>query len=88
LITNSIKHAFIKKKSGNINITIKSKNPGEFLFTYFDNGEWKEPKNKNPSFGIELIEILTSQLEGNYKRISNEEGTTYTFHIKNIDVKE
>lgn len=85
LITNSIKHAFFKKKNALISISIRGKND-DFLLSYSDNGIWIDPNKTKSSFGLELISILTSQLEGNFERISNEEGTTYTFNIKNIDI--
>ena len=88
LIINSLKHAFENKKEGTINITINKNGGSDFLLTYADNGEWVQPKEEHPSFGIELIEILTSQLEGTQTRTSNEEGTTYLFSLKNIDLEK
>ena len=89
LITNSVKHAFLKKKNGIIQITIKQHlNTNNFTFIYSDNGEWIEHKKSKPSFGTELIAILTTQLEGDFTRTSNIKGTTYTFNIKNIDIEK
>ena len=88
LMTNSIKHAFFKKENGIININISEVDENFLELTYTDNGKWKESKNLNPSFGLELIEILTSQLEGDCKRTSDDNGTTYQFYLKNIDINK
>jgi len=88
LLTNSIKHAFFKKEKGLINVIIKKKEGYSFLLDFSDNGKWVEPNSQNPSFGLELIGILTSQLEGDYKKESNEDGTTFSFELKNIDLEK
>ena len=88
LLTNSIKHAFFNKKEGLIAIDISKGKENSFSLSYADNGEWIESKKSNPSFGIELIGILTEQMDGNFERISNDNGTTYSFNIKNIDLEK
>ena len=42
-----------------------------------DDGDWKTPE-KSDSFGLELIDTLTQQLNGTFTRTS-ENGTTYEF---------
>jgi two-component system, sensor histidine kinase PdtaS len=84
LITNSIKHNSRIKDQTNINISFKEGKESSILFVYSDSGEWKEPDSdkSNGKFGLELISVLTEQMEGTYKR----EGTTYLFNVKNLDI--
>ena len=78
LITNSLKHAYSESESAVIRIQIKQKNKYEIYFSYEDNGEWVEPKEEEVgSFGLELIDVLTEQLDGTYKR----KGSHYSFEI-------
>lgn len=83
LISNSIKHAFKTKDSGEITIEIIEKKPNKIEISYGDNGLWLQPK-KEDSFGFELIDTLTQQLNGHFER-KIENGTTYTF-ILNADM--
>lgn len=79
LITNSIKHGIKGINNGEINIRVKSNiNTTEFL--YSDNGTWIPPIKEN-SFGLELLETLTQQLDGEVSR-SIENGTQFTFSFK------
>lgn len=78
LISNSLKHAYSENQSAVIRIQIKPKNKYEIYFSYQDNGQWVEPKEEEiGSFGLELIDVLTEQLDGSYKR----EGSHYYFEI-------
>jgi two-component sensor histidine kinase len=80
LLSNSIKHAF--RKDGYISISIlKGSTTNEFVLVYADDGNWKEKKEENQSFGLGLIQTLSEQLEGNYQRQQSE----YTFELKNLD---
>lgn len=77
LVANSMKHAFKGESSGTINIQVKSLPDGPKIhLKYSDSGEWLEPEKGN-GFGLELIEILTEQMEGTQSR----EGSQYTFDI-------
>lgn len=84
LITNSLKHAFIGVEEGSISIEIKLSDNNYFTLDYFDSGKWK-PKSKPSSFGLELIDTFTEQLEGTLERVSDEEGTKFKFRLQNID---
>lgn len=79
LITNSLKHGIKENVNGEINITVKS-DAETTEFHYSDNGTWLPPK-KDGTFGLELLETLTTQLDGNIKR-SIENGTNYIFTFK------
>ncbi|MFD1553240.1 hypothetical protein DNU06_15365 [Putridiphycobacter roseus] len=76
LTSNSLKHGFKDKSSGEIRISIFEDN-NTIAFDYHDNGTW-DIKAEKVSFGIELIETLTEQLEGTYTR-TTENGTKYSF---------
>lgn len=82
LVSNSMKHAF--DHQGNIQITFSSNEDKQLKLTYEDNGSWKEQENK-ASFGLQLIETLTEQLDGEYSRNSTEKGTQYIFNLSNLD---
>ena len=84
LITNSLKHAFIGSDKGTISIEIDLTEDDFFILNYSDSGKWKA-KEKETSFGVELIETFTEQLDGNVSRVSNKNGTHYKFELKNID---
>jgi len=85
LISNSLKHAFKNENEGIISIQfIKQKNKSITLI-YSDNGIWKAPKSED-SFGLELIETFTEQLEGKFT-LDTSNGTKYTFQFNDIDIK-
>lgn len=77
LISNSLKHAFSNKSEGNIAISILEESDGTIKFIFMDDGDWKTPE-KSDSFGLELIDTLTQQLNGTFTRTA-ENGTTYEF---------
>lgn len=79
LVMNSLKHGFANKNDGQIKIEI-TKEGGEIVFHYHDDGVWKEPTSKG-TFGSELIDILTQQLDGTVKRVIDN-GTHYYFIFK------
>lgn len=76
LMTNSVKHGFKNKPHGKIKVDFYSKGD-VFKFDYCDDGEWIEPKRED-SFGLEIIRILTEQLDGEFEREINEH-TVYHF---------
>jgi two-component system, sensor histidine kinase PdtaS len=82
LISNSLKHAFINSEKGEIKIKIKQ-SADKVEVRYSDNGVWVEKKS-GPSFGTELIEILTDQMAGELIRKSNENGTVYVIRLGNL----
>jgi len=80
LMTNSIKHGFSQKDMGVIDVKII--NSGEKVtFRYSDDGNWKPPIS-DTTFGLELLETLTEQLDGNLARVINN-GTHYTLSFDN-----
>ena len=79
LVSNSLKHAFEEQK-GAISIAIAPKNDGFLTLTFQDNGKWKEPSGN--SFGLQLIDVFTEQLDGSFKREISESGTKYNFTLR------
>lgn len=81
LISNSIKHGFKDKESGSISVKVTHcDRENYFCLKYEDNGYWKSESEK--SFGLELIETMTDQLEGEYSVNKSETGTRYSFTLK------
>ena len=85
LISNSLKHAFSNSHNGKIVLEFKKLNTKALRLTYTDNGTWQKPK-KPDSFGLELIETFTEQLNGHFD-LETEKGTKYTFTFNEIDIK-
>jgi two-component system, sensor histidine kinase PdtaS len=76
LVTNSYKHAFNNKESGNIVVSFRC-HPNEKTFTLVvkDNGGGFDYSNKkHHSLGMELIHMLSDQLNGKIE-FRNENGT-------------
>ncbi|MEX2484472.1 MAG: sensor histidine kinase [Brumimicrobium sp.] len=82
LVSNSLKHAF--ESDGFIKLSLSKYKDDFFEMKYSDNGKWKD-ESSEPSFGLQLIEVFTEQLEGTYQRTITESGTHYTFHLKTLD---
>jgi len=76
LVSNSLKHAFNQNENGKIKINI-ARSQNKIILNFWDNGIWRE-KQKESSFGLELIESLTEQLDGTFTR-SIKQGTAYEF---------
>ncbi|PWH84871.1 sensor histidine kinase [Brumimicrobium oceani] len=83
LVINTVKHAF--EKSGRIDLSLVSGKQGEFMMTYSDDGVWKE--NPKKTFGTQLIEVFTDQLDGSFKREINDSGTHYHFVLSEDDTE-
>jgi len=83
LISNSLKHAFNKQEKPLITVNFSSYDSSQFELKYIDNGIWKE--NKQSTFGSELISTMAEQLDGTIDLSRSENGTSYTFVLKNQD---
>ncbi|MDZ7756600.1 PAS domain S-box protein [Rhodohalobacter sp.] len=89
VITNILKHGFTGRSKGRIQIqthaennlvTIRITDDGVGLPDAFD-------EKKNSSLGLELIDLLTKQLEGENRYLSNGTGTTFELKFKSADIK-
>jgi two-component sensor histidine kinase len=83
LLSNSLKYAFSESQDAKIDIKLQKMDQNNFVLTYQDNGTWKIPV-RNDSFGMELIDALTEQLEGKMA-FSNKPVTKYVFEFPNLD---
>ncbi|MNV00363.1 putative sensor histidine kinase pdtaS [compost metagenome] len=85
LLLNSLKHAFQNQE--NPKIVIRLVDIQEVPFTrfqlyYSDNGTWVE--NAVASFGTEIIQAMSEQLEGDLELKTSNSGTEYVFNLANL----
>jgi two-component sensor histidine kinase len=85
LLSNSLKHGKRVNEELVIHFSMKNTADDNLVFTYSDNGTWVETSNKN-TFGLELIEALTQQIEGTME-IIREPSTSFVFIMKNPSSK-
>lgn len=79
LVSNSLKHGESRKHDIEISIDLSMVDNSIFL-NYHDNGSWKDESGKK-SFGLQLIDVLCSQLDGEYN-LEKEHQINYTFTFK------
>lgn len=70
LITNSIKHAFKATQNRTISIQFDQTDDNNVCMRYWDSGVWKAEEKSG--FGLELLQLLTEQLEGNLERVDSQ----------------
>ena len=80
LLTNTYKHAFANDSNGSIAIDVRNLGGSYFELIYSDSGAWRENEEVN-GFGLELIVLLTNQLDGSVERT----GSTYVFRLANLE---
>jgi PAS domain S-box-containing protein len=87
LITNSMKHAFPKGKSGEIKIEFNKKDD-EFILSVSDTGVGF-PKGidfrKTDSLGLQLVNNLTSQIHG-IVELNVDNGTEFTIKFRELEL--
>ena len=83
LVSNSLEHGFKNSEKGILKIKVDQTESGITKMTYQDSGTWLSPQ-KNYSFGLELIETFTEQLDGNFKREIKPDGTHYSFEFSQL----
>ena len=81
LISNSLKHGKKENEQLIIQFHMKTKSNGNLEFIYSDNGTWINPSREN-SFGLELIEALSQQIEATMT-FSSSPKTEFHFIMKN-----
>ena len=85
LINNSFKHGFSNKDHGEINISFhKDMGLNKTIILYSDNGIWVAPTEN--SFGLNLINVLTKQLDGDLAIENLESGTAFKFTVADLTV--
>lgn len=85
LVTNSVKYAYPNVSNGLINVSIKSITFRKYQLKVYDSGVGFDIQNcKEKSFGMELVSLLTEQIEGKLL-FTNNNGSEYTitFDINN-----
>lgn len=80
LISNSIKHGLKHKERPIIKVQVTEEQDGYFQIIYSDNGVWID--NDKKTFGMELIDSMTNQLEGEYYIEKDTKGTSFFFNLK------
>ncbi len=87
LVTNSFKHAFVGRETGLITVTITEQEKGAFLIDFSDNGvgipEEKIGGNSD-SLGVDLIDSLVEQMNGELQVETSDKGTHYNIRFKNV----
>jgi two-component sensor histidine kinase len=87
LVSNSLKHAFEDRSKARIRIEIQREGESRLRIKYSDNGVWK-PQVGNSSFGLILIDTLIEQLEGTKEVLQEENGTTYSISVLNLEERD
>jgi len=83
VVTNAIKHAFEGRETGRIHIQL-NEDDGDIQLKISDNGvglpgDFESPKG---SLGMNLIETLSNQLDGEFRFNSTDQGTTFTLEFE------
>ena len=83
LLTNALKYAFPENKSGHIFISLSKTSPETLTLQVADNGigKTKGLAPKGTGFGLQLIKLLTQQLNGEMTE-DTANGTSILFHFK------
>jgi len=84
VITNILKHAFDGEETGHINIELTERN-GQIKLSVKDNGEnlpasFKTDENKN--LGLQIIDVLSKQLDAQYNYDSIDNGSVFTLQFE------
>lgn len=85
LLLNSLKHAFRNQADPKISISLienEKDKLNRFYLVYSDNGFWKE--GAVASFGTEIIQAMSEQLEGTFSLETTDFGTKYVFDLANL----
>jgi two-component system, sensor histidine kinase PdtaS len=90
LITNSMKHAFVRNDQGRIKVILKQQEQNLFLAVY-DNGvgltQGEEGDTENTkSFGTKLLSLFTKKLKARMRRY-NDDGARVEITIPNVEMK-
>ena len=83
LVTNSYKHAFSNTIRPAVNVSFNDSTDGNYTLTVSDNGSGmpEDALTNSYSFGMKLVRILLSQLDGSMTVLS-EDGTVIAIELK------
>lgn len=85
LLLNSLKHAFPEQEHPRISINLienETDRLNRFFLNYSDNGSWTT--DSVASFGTEIIQAMSEQLEGTFTLEKGTSGTKYVFDLANL----
>jgi two-component sensor histidine kinase len=82
-LTNSLKYAFPDGKKGTIYLGLENIEGNQYQLKIKDNGIGKAPnlKAKGTGFGTQLVNLLTSQIDGELQE-KNDNGTMISINFK------
>jgi two-component sensor histidine kinase len=89
VVSNIAKHAFKDRREGNIDISIRERND-EITLKVMDDGRELPDEfypHQHHSMGMELINTLTQQLEGDYTYKRNDDQTIFELRFMKRDTK-
>lgn len=88
VLSNILKHGFKGRKAGRIDVELREKNR-KIMLSIRDNGIGLPEnfgKQQNKTMGLELIDLLTCQIDGKKEFVSGKQGTEFTLHFKKVDI--
>lgn len=80
IISNSLKYAFADREEGTLFISLHKTGPNRFLLEVSDNGKGIPPTlnfETAESLGMQLIHMLSGQINGNVEMTTGNKGTVY-----------
>jgi PAS domain S-box-containing protein len=87
IVTNSLKHAFTNSRQGEVYVEIETLKQDRYLLKAGDNGKGvteKDLQNKDDSLGMQLIDSLTDQLNGELTFDNSHPGTHYRIEFSEL----
>ena len=83
LITNALKYAFPKDRKGKLNVNLTQLGKNKLALKVIDNGIGQEDDDftKGKGFGMQLIQLLTQQLNGTMEHVKSN-GTIVAFEFE------
>ncbi len=87
IVTNSFKHAFTDRANGEVYVEIESLGNDRYLLKSGDNGKGvkeEDLQNKDDSLGLQLMDSLTDQLNGEIIIDRSEPGTHYRIEFSEL----
>jgi PAS domain S-box-containing protein len=88
LISNALKHAFPQGRKGEVTVSMKPIENGDIALEVSDNGVGLEDDldlKNTESFGLQLVDMLTEQLQGTIS-IDRNGGTTFALRFKELSL--
>jgi two-component sensor histidine kinase len=77
LVSNSLKHAFVGKRRGNIEVSFRRNREGLFVLAVRDDGVGiRDPRRLERKLGLTIVDALTDQLRGSLE-LDTDGGTTF-----------